>query len=79
MSDESSGASDQSAIDFISCHEFGCTRIPVENHSIVRPSNESKIRPVRPMIATLFGDYVASNVWALQDPVRLSNESTSEA
>ena len=41
---------------------------PREHHSTHRPSNESKIMPVRPLIAALSVDYVASNLWALQDP-----------
>ena len=56
------GMAYQSAIDFLKGDAFSCTRTPVEP---VRSSNESKIRAVRLIMASLSGDYLIPNVWVL--------------
>jgi cobalamin synthase len=66
-------------IDFLEGDQFGYTRIPVAPNRPFDDRTKAEKIVVRPIIATLSGDYCASNVWALQAPVRVSNESTFEA
>jgi hypothetical protein len=50
-----------------------------QQEGLVDHRTKAEIRVVRSIIALMSGDYRTSNLWALQAPVRLSNESTFEA